>query len=496
VSGHKEVCKYLFTIQVLGDDESDLPDEAGDLTISLHALTGIQPSSGKTMQLHILVNGVVLTALLDSSSTHNFVDTDTAARAGIQLRGASGLRVAVANGDRVHNPGCYKALHFTVAGEPFDIDIYGLALGSFDVVLGVQWLESLGPVLWDFTKRTIAFIHGGRRVHWYAAGTSPPPPSIATTKGDFMAELLQGFDDVFHEPTGLPPPRLRQHRICLLPGTVPVAVRPYRYAHVQKGELERQCADMMAQGVIRPSTSVFSAPVILVKKSDNSWRLCVDYHALNTMTVKDKFPIPVVEELLDELRGVKFFTELDLQSGYHQVRMHPDDIEKTAFRTHQGLFEFLVMPFGLTNAPVTFQALMKDVLGPFLRRFVLVFSMTYSSTTHRGPSIFATFALPWPSCKNINFSCSGRSASLVHNRWPIWVTWSQQKGWPWIVRRSRRRSTGRCHGPSRRFVPSSASPDTTGVSSRATATSLHRSPACSRKKASLGPPRLRRPSGL
>jgi hypothetical protein len=185
---------------------SDLSDEAGDPTISLHALTGIQPNSGKTMQLHILVNGVVLTSLLDPGSTHNFMDTDVAARAGIQLRGALGLRVAVANGDRMHKPECYKAFHFTVTGEPFDIDICGLALGSFDVVLGVQWLELLGPVLWDFTKRMIAFVRGGRRVHWYAAGTSSPPPSIAATTGDFMAELLQGFDDVFHEPTGLPPP--------------------------------------------------------------------------------------------------------------------------------------------------------------------------------------------------------------------------------------------------------------------------------------------------
>jgi hypothetical protein len=158
------------------------------------------------MQLHILVNGVVLMTLLDFGSTHNFVDTDAAARVGIQLRGASGLHVAVANGDRVHIPGCYKALRFIIAG--FDIDIYGLVLGSFDVVLGVQWLESLGPVLWDFTKRTIAFVRGGRRVHWYAAGTSPPPSSIAATTGDFMDEVLQGFDDVFHKPTGLPPLRL------------------------------------------------------------------------------------------------------------------------------------------------------------------------------------------------------------------------------------------------------------------------------------------------
>lgn len=190
-----------------------------------------------------------------------------------------------------------------------------------------------------------------------------------------LADVIEEFKDVVIDglPAGLPPEREVEHSIELIPGQSPPCRGIYPMAESELKELKAQLKELQDAGFIRPSTSPYGAPVLFVKKKDGSQRMCVDYRMLNKITVKNRYPLPRIDMLMDRLHGVKYFTKLDLASGYHQVRIKKGDELKTAFRTRYGHFEYLVMPFGLCNAPATFQRLMNEVFGSELDEFVLVY---------------------------------------------------------------------------------------------------------------------------
>nr|XP_028964667.1 uncharacterized protein LOC108169704 [Malus domestica] len=410
VRGHVCATQQLLLLDVSADRIEDFDGEDCDdqqVEITACAVFGSSaPQHIQTMKVSGLIKNCPVIVLLDSGSSHNFISLSVAKQLGWKVDSKHSFEVMIANGGTIASKGCCSQIKLQIQQYEYISDFYVLQLGGCDVVLGAQWLRTLGPILWDFDKLKMEFTLGKKH---YCISSSPPPPaptSISTcqvekllSQGPFgvvlfflepetqvaivgdltvlqeteLEGLLSRFASVFQAPTTLPPSRSHDHRIPLLEGSKPPSARPYRYGPLQKSEIEKCVQELLDSGFIRASNSSFSSPVLLVKKKDNSWRMCMDYRALNLITIKDKYPIPIIDELLDELFGAQFFSKLDLRAGYHQIRVHTSDIEKTAFRTHDGHYEFLVMPFGLTNAPATFQSLMNEIFRPYLRKFVLVF---------------------------------------------------------------------------------------------------------------------------
>src|SRR4051812_10147227 len=186
--------------------------------------------------------------------------------------------------------------------------------------------------------------------------------------------IVHEYTDVFpDELPGLPPQREIEFRIDILPGASPIALPMYRMAPVERDELQRQLAELMKLGFIRRSMSPWAAPALFAKKKDGTLRLCINYRKLNAVTVKNKYPMPRIDDLFDQLKGARCFSKIDLRTGYHQLLIREEDIPKTAFRAAGALYEFVVMPFGLTNAPAAFMDLMNRVFSEYLNRFVIVF---------------------------------------------------------------------------------------------------------------------------
>ncbi|TYK15071.1 Ty3/gypsy retrotransposon protein [Cucumis melo var. makuwa] len=392
--------------------------EPEETMIEYRAITSLTTKG--TMKLRGIVKGKEVIVLIDSGATHNFIHHELVKERKIPINRNTQFGITIGDGTSCKGEGICSKVEIQLEGLRVVTDLLVVGLGTIDVVLGMQWLDTTGTMKIHWPSLTMVFWKEGNKVvlkgdpaliraecslktlektweaedqgfllDWqrYEIENEDADCKNTSHTGDeeglpMIQFLLHQYSDVFESPTTLPPKRSIDHRILTLPGQKPINVRPYKYGHQQKEEIEKLVMEMLQTGIIRPSHSPFSSPVLLVKKKDGGWRFCVDYRKLNTITIADKFPIPVIEELLDELHGATVFSKLDLKSGYHQIRMREEDIEKTAFRTHEGHYEFVVMPFGLTNAPATFQALMNQVFKPFLRRCVLVFFddiLVYSS---------------------------------------------------------------------------------------------------------------------
>ncbi|KZV25122.1 DNA/RNA polymerase superfamily protein [Dorcoceras hygrometricum] len=310
-----------------------------------------------------------------------------------------GFCVTVPSGEELVSHDLFRGLELRLQGHLVTADLIVLPMPEFDLILGMDWLTKYGVVI-DFQLRTV--LVKPPRGEWFTfeANQNGKIPRIisalkaqsylrkggsgfllslsslvATSKPSLSdVEVVSEFPEVFPEDIyGLPPDRELEFAIDLVPGAAPVSRPPYRLAPSEMKELKEQIQDLLDKGFIRPSTSPWGAPVLFVKKKDGSLRLCIDYRELNKLTIKNKYPLPRIEDLFDQLKGSVVFSKIYLRSGYHQLKIKPADIYKTAFRTRYGNYEFLVMPFGLTNAPSAFMDLMNRVFQPLLDQFVVVF---------------------------------------------------------------------------------------------------------------------------
>ncbi|XP_076903968.1 uncharacterized protein LOC143559194 [Bidens hawaiensis] len=402
------------TLFALTDNTFNTTQSNQFFSLSTAAFFGI--SSPQALRVTGYIHNQPVQVLIDSGSTHNIIQPRVVSLLKLQQQQVQSFSVMVGNGDHLYCEGVCPALNIALQETTFTVPVFILPVEGADVILGLAWLRTLGPVLADFSipqltfnvgpkattlrgethtnqvspstlqtlihKNSIASLHA--LYFHFEASTKPITPSTISHQDHKIHQLLQTYHHIFQTPTQLPPNRTQDHHIPTLPMSQPVNVKPYRYPHYQKQIMTTLISEMLRDGVIKPSQSPYSSPVLLVRKKDGSWRFCVDYRALNAITIKDRFPIPTVDELLDELHGATMFSKIDLTAGYHQIRVASEDTHKTAFRTIDGHYEFLVMPFGLTNAPSTFQATMNDLFCDALRQYVLVFFddiLIYSKNT-------------------------------------------------------------------------------------------------------------------
>ncbi|KAD4584296.1 hypothetical protein E3N88_21897 [Mikania micrantha] len=345
-----------------------------------------------------LLNSISAYILFDSGASRSFISAKFVHHPSFVLEKLPApLEVEVADSKSFLAFDIYRNCKLTIEGEDYSVDLIPMVLGEFDVVIGMDWLSSYranivcdrksiqliapsgyevsiqgekrgGVVLCSLVKAMKYMNHGGQSFLAYVIDNEKVVQKLEDVP------IVREFPDVFPDDLpGIPSDRDVEFRIDLISGAKPIAKAPYRLAPSELQELMTQLQDLLDKGFIRPSISPWGAPVLFVKKKDGSLRMCIDYRELNKVTVKNKYPLPRIDDLFDQLQGASWFSKIDLRSGYHQLKVREEDVPKTAFHTRYGHYEFLVMSFGLTNAPAAFMDLMNRVCRPMLDRSVIVF---------------------------------------------------------------------------------------------------------------------------
>ncbi|KAM6556128.1 hypothetical protein CsatB_003147 [Cannabis sativa] len=358
----------------------------------------------------ILMANTTCKVLFDSGATHSFIASTIVNHINAPSELFTvGFGTMLPSGEVVISRSWLKGVPVRIDGRELFVDLIVLDLFDFDVILGMDFLTKYGASIDCKQKKVVFTPEDGETFEFRGVGKKPRTPIISAMKAGQLLQrgclgylvnvvddtkkierkpeetrVVTEFLDVFPEELpGLPPHREIEFVIELVPGTAPVSRAPYRMAPSELKELKIQLEELLKLGFIRPSYSPWGAPVLFVKKKDGTMRMCIDYRELNKVTIKNRYPLPRIDDLFDQLQGKKVFSKFNLRSGYHQLRIKNEDIPKTAFRTRYGHYEFMVMSFGLTNAPAAFMDLMNRVFKEYLDQFVIVFIddiLIYSKT--------------------------------------------------------------------------------------------------------------------
>ncbi|KAJ0431848.1 putative nucleotidyltransferase, Ribonuclease H [Helianthus annuus] len=345
-----------------------------------------------------LVNNIFARVLFDSGADKSFVDQKFCQLLNTPIKTLDAkYEVELADGTIETVSTVLEGCEMSIRNHSFPLSLLPFKLAGFDIVLGMDWLSRNQAQIICGKRHIVLKTPSGESLTIRGDTQYGLPEDVSMLKASrclnrgcviYMAQVIieepkpniedlpviSEYPEVFPEELpGLPPDRQVEFRIDIIPGAAPIARAPYRLAPMEMKELRTQLDELLTKGFIRPSSSPWGAPVLFVKKKDGSMRLCIDYRELNKVTIKNRYPLPRIDDLFDQLQGASYFSKIDLRSGYHQLRVRDEDVHKTAFRTRYGHYEFLVMPFGLTNAPAAFMDLMNRVCKPCLDKFVIVF---------------------------------------------------------------------------------------------------------------------------